>query len=639
MASGIAYGVDFGAWNCALAIRTPDGATILARDPYAEAGVPTIPSSVCVDSYGSVLVGHRAERLKHTRPDSYIRSFKRDFGRKDPIPLGSRSFTADELVTEVLRFLRESAESIVPGRPDCVVITVPVSWQGPRRSLMLKAASAAGFAASAVRLEDEPVAALAHVFLSQPGEAPSKVLVYDFGGATFDCAVAIGSHAGYQVLGGPGGVHVGGMDIDGSLVESVRQKFPEKTAGIFLSDDALGQRLALIDTCEWLKCRMSERLRDSVPLAEFDLTLTREELSQLARPLVRQTIQTAEALLASAAVDLTWKDIDEIVTVGGSSRLTVVGELFAEAFGHQLPERDLWPRLRQAADLDMAVARGAALLARSPWMADVESQGRALAVTDDGTLVVACAKGNLIALDAMTGQRLWECAVANNEEDPVGLLGQDSRGRVVVVHESGRVRVIDRGSSQDLPVRISSGAGQGPAICYDMLFFVDDDGTLHGFDLHSESDRWTLTGEDRISSVPLVAYGMLFAATTGGRVIAIDAATGQRPAPTEKKSTLAVSLEVDVEYRNGEVILRAPGIVLPNGPFLLAALIRRVGDNVAEDQPLMQLRSGPHAIEVLAPVSGTVAELPFRLADWVGPGAVVATVTLADTRGQGGRRP
>ena len=172
-----------------------------------------------------------------------------------------------------------------------------------------------------------------------------------------------------------------------------------------------------------------------------------------------------------------------------------------------------------------------------------------------------------------------------------------------------------------------------------MLFFVDDDGTLHGFDLHSESDRWTLPGEDRISSVPLVAYGMLFAATTGGRVIAIDAATGQRPAPAEKKPTLAASLEVAVEYRNGEVILRAPGIVLPNGPFMITALIRRVGDYVAEDQPLIQLRSGPHAIEILAPVPGTVAELPFRLADWVGPGAVLATLSLADTRGHGGPRP
>lgn len=635
MASGLTYGVDFGAWNCALAVRMPDGSTVLIRDPYAEAGVYTIPSSVCVDDDGSLLVGHRAERLKRTRPDSYIRGFKKEFGQKDPIPLGSRTFTPDELVTEVLRFLRETAEKTVPGHPDWVVVTVPASWQGYRRAMMLKAASAAGFAAATVRLEDEPVAALAHIFLSERGNAPARVLLYDFGGATFDCAVAISGHGGYHVLGGPGWAQVGGMDVDSALVESVRLKFPEKTAEIFQNDDALSERLALTGTCEWLKCRMSERLRDAVPLAKFDLTLTREELNQLARPLVRQTIQAAEALLTSAAVNLNWKDIDEIVTVGGSSRLTVVGELFAEAFGLQLPDGQFWPQLRQAADPDTAVARGAALLARLPWAADVGGKhGRSLALTDDGILVVESVGGALIALDAATGQRLWECVTTDNDDDPIGLIGQDSRGRIVVLHESGRVRVIDSGASQDLPVRVSPGPKQGAAIRYDMLFFTDDDGRLHAFDLHSESDRWTLPGVNRVSSAPLAANGMLFVAVEG-RVIAVDAATGRSAAPPEERNPPpAPTLEVTAEHRDGMVILRAPSTLLPTGPFLVTALIHRVGDNVSKGQPLMRLGGGPHTVEIIAPVSGAVTELPFRMADWVGPGAAVATVSPDAPRGQ-----
>jgi outer membrane protein assembly factor BamB len=284
------------------------------------------------------------------------------------------------------------------------------------------------------------------------------------------------------------------------------------------------------------------------------------------------------------------------------------------------------------------VARGAALLARSPWAAEVEKHSQLVALTDDGTLVVASAEGALTALDSITGQRLWECAAAANEDDPIALIGHDSRGRVVVVHESGRVRVIDGGTSQDLSVRIGPWPKHRATIRYDTLFFADGDGRLHAFDLHSESDRWTLPGSDRLSGAPFAANGVLFVATAEGRVIAVDAATGRSPAqPKERKTSPAPSLKAAVEHRDGTVILRAPDTLLPSGPFIVAAMILRIGDDVSNGQLLMELRSGPHTVEIRAPVTGTVTELPFRLADWVGPDAALATISPA-ARGQPMRR-
>lgn len=627
MPSGITYGIDFGAWNCALAVRWPDGTTTLARDPHAEAGISTIPSSVCVDSDGTLVVGYRAERLKAIRPSGYLRGVKKMFGRDAPISLGGRRFAADELVTEILRFMRESAEALVREPPDRVVITVPVSWEGKRRALMLKAAGAAGLQPSVVRLEPEPVAALAHIFADHPG-TPEMVLVYDFGGATFDCAVAVGGRAGYQVLGGPASAAVGGMDIDQRLVELVRKRFPDETAALFDSGAAanpamLARRRGLVETCERLKCQLSERASAFAPQAGFDLRLTRADLDEVARPFVEQTIEATENLLTSAAINLTWNDIDEVVAVGGSSRLTAVGTMFAEASVHPKLGGEPRPTLRQASDLDTAVVRGAALLARPPWSARVEHHPKTLTLAGDSTLIVTGEDGYLTAVDAFSGKPSWSCPPAPRG-DAVRLVAETGDGGIAVIHDSGRIRLVDNGSAVELSIRIHPAEDSEPVVGYGLLFYSGDDGELHAVDLRAGSQRWSRPLDGRIAGALVPALGMLFAATSAGQIIAVDAATGRGPAPEPLDDS---SFEITEHRSNGQIVIRAPARTPLTGPFMVARVTHQVGEQVAAGDLLMHLRSGSLTIDVLSPIAGTLCELPHRLADWVPPGDPVVLIT------------
>lgn len=357
----VAYGIDFGTSNSAIVVARSDGTLAQVRDPGSPIGLSSVPTSVCVLRDGRLMVGRAAENAKRLRPAAFRSDFKRDFGDETPVRLDDREFRPDELTTEVLRFLREQAIEQVPGTANRVVITVPAAWESGKHALMLKAAERAGFDPGVVELVAEPVAALAYAFGSHASAGSETVLVYDLGGGTFDCALAQGNEAGYEILGAPGGLgDIGGTLFDRMLLQLMRARYGDSVAALLdgppADPDTMRRRLSLKDTCEAFKCQLSvaetheDLLSELVPPVTFELT--RAALEEELRPLLEETLAECDRLVTRN--NLTWQDIDQIIPVGGSSRIPLVGRMLAE---HSLRV------VLRVEDPDLAIARGAARMA------------------------------------------------------------------------------------------------------------------------------------------------------------------------------------------------------------------------------------------------------------------------------------
>lgn len=366
--TSLLHAIDFGTSNSAIVICRPDGRLTPIADPASTAGSRSIRTSVCVLRNGKVEVGQAAENAKNLRPSAYRSEFKRDFGNPTPTTTEGRPMTADEMTVEVLRFLREQAQNVVPGDPDRVLITIPVSWEAGKKKLMRSVARLAGYTGAEIELIPEPVAATAYAFGAPYAPADQlTALVYDLGGGTFDCAVAHGAEGWYEVIGDPGGLEdVGGAAFDRSLLGLVGEHFGESAAAFFAGPtrdiDILRGRLNLKDQCEKLKWQLSvtdraeEMLTALTPSRFFGLART--DFEALIRPLLAETVSECDRLLDR--LDMGWADVDRVVLAGGSSRIPLVQEMLA---GHC---RRTVLRVRQP---DMAVVLGAALIGRNELLA------------------------------------------------------------------------------------------------------------------------------------------------------------------------------------------------------------------------------------------------------------------------------
>ncbi len=359
---GVWHAIDFGTSNSAVVVGRADGTLQRIADPASPADSYSIPTSVCVLRDGQIAVGRAAENAKKLRPGAYRGEFKRDFGDRTPTMLTGKPMTSDDLTAEVLRFLREQAQLVVPEDPELVVIAVPAAWERGNRELMLAAARLAGYGTTPVRLVDEPVAALTHAFSQYHDAQPITVFVYDLGGGTFDCAVARGARGRYEVLGSPGGLgDVGGVAFDRLMLSLVRERFGQAAAAILdgpaRDTQTLRRRLNLRDSCENFKCQLSatgyheDLLTELTPPGLFGLD--RPEFEAMVRPLLARTIAECDRLLDE--LGLTWPEVDRIVPVGGSSRIPLVGQLLDQHTGRTVLHIDR---------PDLAVAYGAALIGR-----------------------------------------------------------------------------------------------------------------------------------------------------------------------------------------------------------------------------------------------------------------------------------
>ena len=372
---GRIVGIDLGTTNSLVAFADPQtGQPQCISGPY---GSTLCPSVVSLDADGTIVVGEAARRRLLTQPERTIYSVKRLMGRGpadvqdelklfpfriDPsgknvirVLLGDRVFTAPEISAFILRELKNWAEAYFGELVDRAVITVPAYFNDAQRQATKDAGKIAGL--EVLRLVNEPTAAALAYGLHQ--KQRGKVAVYDLGGGTFDISVLklISTTDGdiFQVLSTNGDTHLGGDDIDNLLQAFVHELILQQAEIDFSPHGEIAQELrkALIDAKHQLSESDTATLRFPLPNGNlFTHEFTRGSFDALIRPVVDRTMGPVNQALADA--QLKPSEMDEVVLVGGSTRIPLVRRTVEEFFGRQ-PHVELNP--------DEVVALGAAVQA------------------------------------------------------------------------------------------------------------------------------------------------------------------------------------------------------------------------------------------------------------------------------------
>jgi molecular chaperone DnaK len=378
-ASGPVVGIDLGTTNSCVAFAKDGRATVLR----SRLGDTTLPSVVAYDAHGRLLVGRAAKKQMVVNPRHTVYGSKRLVGRPFASPtvqacrdrfhyeivesaggaaavrFAGRDYSLQQVAALVLGEMKECASHVL-GRPvERAVITVPAYYNDHQRNAVRDAGLLAGLHVE--RIVNEPTAA-ALAFGHGKG-LDARVLVYDLGGGTFDASVLEIRGDVYEVVSTGGDTFLGGVDFDDQLVDHLVYRFMEEHGFAPPQDRVAWQRIR--DAAEETKVALSARERAiaHVPYlckaedgAEVDLSVevTRTELEALTERLVDRTLEVCREVLA--ARDLKPAEVDEVLLVGGQSRMPLVWRKVAAEFGRE-PNKSVHP--------DEAVALGAALLAES----------------------------------------------------------------------------------------------------------------------------------------------------------------------------------------------------------------------------------------------------------------------------------
>ena len=371
---GRTVGIDLGTTYSLVAYL--DAATGMPKCIEGPYGSTLCPSVVSVDPDGKIFVGEPARERLLTQPERTIYSVKRLMGRGvadvqdelklfpfriDPdsknvirVRLGERLFTPPEISAFILRELKTWAELHFDEPLDRAVITVPAYFNDAQRQATKDAGRLAGL--EVLRLVNEPTAAALAYGLHK--QKRGHVAVYDFGGGTFDISILklISTAEGdiYQVLSTNGDTHLGGDDIDNALMSVAREAI-QNALGAEL--DPRGEQIQalrkdLIRAKHELSTSDKARVTFCTAPKTIDLTFTRQKFEELIQPIIQRTMAPVKQALADAKLAPT--DMDEIVLVGGSTRIPLVRKTVGDYF-HRAPHCELDP--------DEVVALGAAVQA------------------------------------------------------------------------------------------------------------------------------------------------------------------------------------------------------------------------------------------------------------------------------------
>ncbi len=369
---GKAVGIDLGTTNSVVAVMEGGQPTVIAN---AE-GSRTTPSVVAFTKTGERLVGQLARRQAVVNPQNTIYSIKRFIGRRfdeveaergivsyrvkpggddsSKVLIQDKEYTPEEISAMVLRKLKEDAEKYLGEKVTGAVITVPAYFNDSQRQSTKNAGAIAGL--DVLRIINEPTAAaLAYGIDKKSNET---VLVFDLGGGTFDVSILEVGDGVFEVKATSGDTHLGGDDFDHAIVDFVAEEF-QKMEGVNLRKDKQALQ-RLIEAAEKAKIELSSVSETTISLPfvtanetgpkHLDMRLTRAKFNELTRDLVERCRKPVEQAIRDA--DLTAKDIDEIVLVGGSTRIPAVQELVKTITGKE-PNQGVNP--------DEVVAVGAAI--------------------------------------------------------------------------------------------------------------------------------------------------------------------------------------------------------------------------------------------------------------------------------------
>jgi molecular chaperone DnaK len=356
-----AIGIDLGTTNSVVAVVQAGDPTVITN---AE-GSRLTPSVVGFSKTGERLVGQPAKRQAVLNPERTVASIKRKMGSRHKTTIDGKDYTPEQISAMVLEKLKREAENYLGEPIKQAVITVPAYFNDTQRTATKQAGEIAGL--EVLRIINEPTAA-ALAYGHQVEKKEATILVYDLGGGTFDVSIldvevdkASEERDFYEVKATSGDTQLGGDDFDERLLNFIADEF-KKDTGIDLRNDRQAlQRLR--EAAEKAKCELSSTVQTQVSLPfitsvegegpkHLELTITRAKFEELIGDLIRKTMVSIEQALKDAK--LTRDDIDEIILVGGSTRIPAVQELVRNALGKE-PKRGINP--------DEVVAVGAAIQA------------------------------------------------------------------------------------------------------------------------------------------------------------------------------------------------------------------------------------------------------------------------------------
>jgi len=370
-----AVGIDLGTTNSVIAVIEGGTPEVVAN---AEGG-RTTPSVVAFTRDGERLVGSLAKRQATLNPDGTLFSVKRFIGRKYSevgselkiVPykvsegpngavrfsVNGKEYAPEEISASVLKKLVTDASAYLGEKITDVVITVPAYFNDAQRQATKDAGTIAGL--NVLRVVNEPTAAALAYGLEKQKE--QKIMVFDLGGGTFDVSILDIGDGVVEVLATSGDTHLGGDDFDKVVVDWIADEF-KKENGIDLRKDKQALQ-RLYEGAEKAKCELSSRTSTEISLPfitadangpkHLNMTVTRAKFDQLTSPLVERCVGPVKDALAAAK--LSEKEIDEVVLVGGSTRIPAVQDLVRKLTGGKQPNMSVNP--------DEVVAVGAAVQA------------------------------------------------------------------------------------------------------------------------------------------------------------------------------------------------------------------------------------------------------------------------------------
>ncbi len=401
--AGKLIGIDLGTTNsCACVMEGGERRVIPNRE-----GSRTTPSVVAFTGKGDVLVGHIAKRQAVTNPMRTLFAVKRLIGQRFDSPrvqdamkrlpfpvvrapngdawlgVGERSYAPPEISAIVLKSLKASAEAFLHEEVNDAIITVPAYFDDAQRQATKDAGRIAGL--NVLRIINEPTAAALAYGLEKKG-LRQILAIYDFGGGTFDFTVMEMNDGVFEVLATSGDTFLGGEDFDQAILQWLVDQFRNST-GIDLTKDRMAlQRLK--EASEKAKCELStlDRVEVRLPFIaqgptgpqHLEATLNREQLEAMVTDLVSRTMIPVKDALDSAGKKP--GDVDEVILVGGQTRMPLVQQMVKEFFGRE-PNRDINPDevVAAGASIQGAVLTGEVkdlvLLDVTPLSLGIETQG------------------------------------------------------------------------------------------------------------------------------------------------------------------------------------------------------------------------------------------------------------------------
>ena len=376
MSNGPVIGIDLGTTNSVVAVADTNGARLLSGEEGS-----LIPSVVSFHPSGDVLVGAPAKERRLLDAENTVYSVKRLIGRpftsyevnqarerfafelsEGPsggvlVTARGETYTLSEISAFVLRHVRKVAESSLGVECGQAVVTVPANFNELQRSATKAAGRVAGL--DVLRILNEPTAAaLAYGYNKSSNE---RVAVYDLGGGTFDITILQLAGDVFEVLATAGDTFLGGDDVDTLVADHMAAQFLEQNRYDARQDRQAYERLKA--AAEWAKIQLSEKPQVKLCIEELaygdggvalnlDYALTREQLEHMCQPLVARSFDVCEDAMKAAGLRPT--QLDNVILVGGSTRIPLLQRMVAEYFGRK-PLADIDP--------DLVVAQGAALQA------------------------------------------------------------------------------------------------------------------------------------------------------------------------------------------------------------------------------------------------------------------------------------